>query len=330
LPARTGAAGKYKAQVEPLYQRITRAIRDIDSRHLIIVEGVDWANDWSIFTRPFDSNLVYQFHYYCWDNPTRLKSIRRYLDYRDKLQAPVWVGETGERDNTIYWGTTDYFEANNIGWSFWPWKKLDANNAPCSIKGPADWDAVAAYSRGGPKPSAARAQKAFDEFLLNIRLTNCIQHLDVVNALLRRLPVRIEAENFGHGGQNGSYFVTDTNRHAEFYRTEQPVIIKQSDTPGRRSGQHISLTENEWTAYRFNNAATGSFSITLRVKAEHGSAEAELVSEGRALPVTISPKEWTEIKLGPVSLKAGGGEFKWLIKRGAVYLDWLDVTEGRQ
>src|SRR6185369_16733231 len=67
LPERTGAAAKYKHLVEPLYQRITKAIRAVDAKHMIILEGVDWANDWSIFTGPFDANLVYQFHYYCWD-----------------------------------------------------------------------------------------------------------------------------------------------------------------------------------------------------------------------------------------------------------------------
>jgi endoglucanase len=114
LPARTGAAAKYKSQLEPLYKKATKAIREVDSKHMIIVEGMDWANDWSMFTRPFDKNLVYQFHYYCWDNPAALKSIARYLDYRKRFNAPVWVGETGERDNTIYWATTEYFEANNM------------------------------------------------------------------------------------------------------------------------------------------------------------------------------------------------------------------------
>ena len=136
LPTRTGAATKYKARLEPLYKRLTKAIREVDAKHMIIVEGFDWANDWSVFTGPFDKNLVYQFHYYCWDNPAAVKGIGRYLDYRKRFNAPVWVGETGERDSTIYWATTEYFEANNIGWSFWPWKKMDADNGPISVKRP--------------------------------------------------------------------------------------------------------------------------------------------------------------------------------------------------
>jgi endoglucanase len=122
LPGRTGAAEKYKDRLEPLYKRITAAIRQLDKRHMITVEGADWANDWSVFSMPFDDNLFYQFHYYCWNRPTNLNSIERFLARREELNAPVWVAETGEKDNTIYWGTTQYFEAHNIGWSFWPWK----------------------------------------------------------------------------------------------------------------------------------------------------------------------------------------------------------------
>ena len=59
LPGRTGAAARYKAQLEPLYQRITRAIREVDQKHMIILEGADWSNDWSVFSTPFDKNVVY-------------------------------------------------------------------------------------------------------------------------------------------------------------------------------------------------------------------------------------------------------------------------------
>ena len=201
LPEQTGAAKKYKAQLEPLYKRVTKAIREIDPKHMIILEGADWSNDWSVFSAPFDKNLVYQFHYYCWANPPVLTSIQRFLDDRERFNAPVWVGEIGEKENAVHWATTEYLEANNIGWSFWPWKKMDTRNTPYSIKLPAQWAAVAAYSRDGEKPSREIAQQAFDELLVNIRLENCVFFPDVVNAMLRRAPGRIEGENFGRTGR---------------------------------------------------------------------------------------------------------------------------------
>jgi len=325
LPARTGAAGKYKHLVEPLYQRLTKAIREVDRKHMIILEGVDWANDWSIFTKPFDSNLVYQFHYYCWDNPTRLKGVQRYLDYREQLNAPVWVGETGERDNTIYWGTTEYFEANNIGWSFWPWKKMDTINTPYSIKRPQGWDGVAAYSRGEGKPSREVAQRAFDELLKNIRLENCVYHPEVVNAMLRRAPVRIEAENFGQKGKSVSYSIKNPAQRSKFYRTDEPVMIQTSSEQRRRSDQHIVLAATEWTTYEVDCDQPRSCDVTLRVRGAQSSAEAQLqINDQPAIPVAPG-KDWSEIKVGATQLNRGINRLKWAVQRGTVELDWIDV-----
>ena len=41
-----------------LYQAITRAIREVDTTHLIIVEGNGWGNNYSGFPDPWDRNLV--------------------------------------------------------------------------------------------------------------------------------------------------------------------------------------------------------------------------------------------------------------------------------
>ena len=149
LPERTGAAGKYRNQLEPLYKRPTQAIRAVDKQHMVTVEGYDWANNWSVFTSRFDNNLVYQFHYYCWNNPTELKSIDRYLAERKRLEAPVWVGETGKDVRFIgplrnTWKRTTSAGLSGPG-------KNDAANGPYSIKTPDGWDAIVAVSqrRGG-------------------------------------------------------------------------------------------------------------------------------------------------------------------------------------
>ncbi|MBL0155217.1 MAG: cellulase family glycosylhydrolase [Chitinophagaceae bacterium] len=199
LPVGTGSADKYKHLLVPLYQRITTAIRKVDPRHMITLEGFDWSNDWSLFDKPFDSNVFYQFHYYCWARPDQLGGINKFLQKREELKTPVWVGETGEKGNAIYWATTQLFEANNIGFSFWPWKKMDTQNTPFSIKKPDDWDLISAYSKGGSKPDSVRAQKILNTLLENIKIENCDYFGDVCNAILTRIPGKIEAENYGHG-----------------------------------------------------------------------------------------------------------------------------------
>ncbi|NOS70263.1 MAG: cellulase family glycosylhydrolase [Verrucomicrobia bacterium] len=327
LPEQTGAAKKYKAQLEPLYQRVTKAIREIDSKHIIILEGADWSNDWSVFSEPFDKNLVYQFHYYCWANPAVLTSIQRFLDDRKRFNAPVWVGEIGEKENAIHWATTEYLEANNIGWSFWPWKKMDTRNTSCSIKLPAQWAVVTAYSRDGEKPSREIAQRAFDELLINIRLENCVFFPDVVNAMLRRAPGRIEGENYGQDGYNKSYFVSDTNRLSKYYRQSEPVAITGRETAHpKESDQNITLHAKEWTAYTITSDSAKDYQVTIKVKATDGPAAAQLISGNQVRQLTITQNTWQEIKLNALTLKRGTNRLKFLVTSGVADLDWIELS----
>ena len=324
LPQRTGAADKYKDQLEPLYKRITGAIRAIDPRHMITLEGCDWANDWSVFTAPFDHNAFYQFHFYCWERPTKLNDISRFLEHRKRLNTPVWVGETGEKDNAIYWATTQYFEANNIGWSFWPWKKMETSNTPYSIKAPQGWDAIRAYTRGGDKPAAEVAQTAFDQLVENLKLENCVYFPDVVNAIFRRVPGRVEAENYGHDGPDQSYHVNNPAEKSKYYRTSEPVPVEPIAGGGRRNAeQGIKLAEREWTTYTIHSRTARDYSPLMRVKVEGGPAVVELSLSGRTQDATLSGTEWSEIPLKALSFSEGANRLKFLVKSGAVSLDWL-------
>jgi len=329
LPERTGAEKAHKHQLEPLYRRITKAIREVDVKHMIILEGADWANDWSVFSKPFDRNLVYQFHYYCWDAPAKLKSIGTYLDYRKRFNAPIWVGETGERDTAIYWATTEYFEANNIGWSFWPWKKMDTRNTPFSIKPPSNWDQISAYSRHGEKPSREVAQKALDELLQNIRLENCVFFPEVVNAMLRQAPGRIEAENFGQEGSGKSYQVKDITFRSADYRQSEPVPISSqtgSQTRNRRqSSQYITLKESEWTAYNIHSSAAKDYEAFLRARSVTRPVEIQLLVAGQVRKILLTQTEWQELKVGTLGLVQGQNQLKLQVDSGSADIDWVEL-----
>ncbi len=326
-PRRTGAEAKYKTQLEPLYQRLTQAIRAVDKRHAITPEGADWANDWSIFTKPFDSNVFYQFHFYCWERPTKLNSISRYLEGRERLQAPIWCGETGEKDNAIYWATTDYFEAHNIGWSFWPWKKMDARNAPYSIKGPPGWDSITAYSRNrGNKPAREEARRIFDRLLQNIRLDRCQYFPDVVNAIFRRVPGKVEAENYGHEGPGKSYLVGNESRKSRFYRTSEPVLVEPLEASGSRGGseQCVKLDAGEWTAYALTSLEPASYHLTVRVKAAKAPAAFQVLVNDQPQQASAAQEGWTELRLKEVLLLKGVNHIRLLVRQGTLTVDWLD------
>jgi hypothetical protein len=333
LPKRTGAEDKYKTALQPLYERITHAIRAVDQKHFVTVEGADWANDWSVFTpTAFDSNVVYQFHYYCWDQPAKVKGIDQYLAFRDKVNAPVWVGETGEANDMIYWATTEYFESENIGWSFWPWKKMDARNGPISIKSPSDWGQIVAYARGGAKPAPEVARRAFAELLHNIKLENCELRSDVVNSTLRVAPVRIAAVNYGREGLNQSYFVKHPDKKAELYRQSEPVPVESTgDQGGGRGGPAVRLEAGEWTAYNLTCEKGADFKLDLRGRSELANPSTlEITVNNTSTPVSLTNSLWTKYALPPVPLAAGVNKIKVSVKSGVAGFDSFEFQALQQ
>ncbi|MCX7820455.1 MAG: glycoside hydrolase family 5 protein [Brevinematales bacterium] len=182
LPAKEANYPLYP-KLEPLYKKIVKAIREVDKNHIITIEGANWANDWSVFSTPFDPNLLYQFHKY-W-NKTDFESIKRFVDFREKYNVPIWCGETGENDNEWYRANFSLLERYNIGWAFWPWKKLYAFNCPYSIKFPFGWGKIINYARYGVKPEAKETEEILSNFLENIKIENCEYNEEVLKSIFK-------------------------------------------------------------------------------------------------------------------------------------------------
>ncbi len=327
LPENTGAAEKYKHLLEPMYKKLTAEIRKIDKRHMIILEGYNWANNWSVFGEPFDDNLIYQFHYYCWDNPDHLNDISYYLNERERLNVPVWVGETGERNAKIYFATTQYFEKNNIGWSFWPWKKIDNQQVIYSIKAPEGYDQIIEFSRGGVKPSVEFAQKVLTQLLENMKIENCEFKASITQSILRQIPGRIYAVNYGHDGAGNSFFVKNEESSA-YYRTNEPVeVLMVPEENGRRrnSEQVVSLSEDEWTSYKFFATEDFNAPVTIRVKAIHPDSEMQIKINGNTSSFTIKDTSWTNFVIDDQRFKSGENTLKSEILKGDILLSYFDI-----
>jgi len=138
-------------KLEPLYRKIVAGMRTVDKNHIIFLGGAQWDTNFKGFGPPFDDKLAYTFHKYWMD--VNQGAIQEYLDFRDKYNVPVWMGESGE--NTDEWITAfrRLLEQNNIGWCFWPYKKMDATSCVVSISRPAEWDAIVASPRVRAKRS---------------------------------------------------------------------------------------------------------------------------------------------------------------------------------
>jgi endoglucanase len=95
----------------------------------------------------------------------------------------MWLGESGETNDTWYKECIHLVESHDIGWSWWPLKKIGANN-PLEVRMTPEYQKVVNYFTGkGPKPSEQEAEAALQGLLKNIRLENTIYHKDVTDAL---------------------------------------------------------------------------------------------------------------------------------------------------
>ena len=131
--------------LEPLYRKIVGAIREVDNNHLIFLEGAQWASKFHIFSKPFDDKLVYSFHKY-WTDTTQ-EVIQEYVDFRNRYNVPIYVGETGENNDAWILSFRKLLEKNNIGWHYWPYKKMESASCVVSFPKPVTLDSLVAYTK---------------------------------------------------------------------------------------------------------------------------------------------------------------------------------------
>ena len=121
-PARPGVA----TTLRNIYEQCIDSIRAVDQNHMVIIEGNWYGNDHTGLFPPFDPNIVYSFHHYVGGiNDT----MTMYNQYRNGIalqyNVPLWVGEFGENSNTWANGIREFFNRNDIGWSWWNFKSIE-------------------------------------------------------------------------------------------------------------------------------------------------------------------------------------------------------------
>src|SRR5450755_507035 len=185
------------ARLEPVYRKITEAIRQVDKNHAVIFGGAQWDSNFVVFGPPFDPNSIYTFHKY-WTAPTK-EVIQPYLDFRERYQAPLWMGESGENQDAWIAQFRAMLEKNDVGWTFWPYKKMDATSSPVSFSRPMHWDEIVAYAAlpGGmgaaedkmkKRPPADRSRAALADLLNKIKFDSCRVNPGYLEALGMHAP----------------------------------------------------------------------------------------------------------------------------------------------
>lgn len=179
-----------KAKLEPLYIRCTKVIREVDNNHIILLGGAEWNNSFEFFKDfDFDDKIMYTCHRYGGE-PTA-KYIDTFINFRDKTGKPMYMGETGH--NTIEWqqAFTKVMKENNIGYTYWPYKKLEKETC-MAIKAPENWDLIVNFANADrstygkireARPDQKLAWKAMMDFIENCKIKNCIPQKEYIESI---------------------------------------------------------------------------------------------------------------------------------------------------
>lgn len=143
--------------LKDLYRRVTKEIRDADTKRIIFLEGNFWAQRLDFLGKPEDANTVYSIHNYApldfthnykpglyypgkaysiiWNKKRfeiMAKPYRLFMEYND---VPLFMGEFGVNARDGHYGEVkwvedmlDIFRDNGMHWTYWTYKTV-ANHA---------------------------------------------------------------------------------------------------------------------------------------------------------------------------------------------------------
>ena len=173
-----------------LYKRILTEIRQVDKKHIIFLNGSNWSGNFDVFEEIIDHNVVYEFHKYWFE--VNQGAIQQYLDFRDKHQVPIYIGETGE--NTDEW-VNDFrvlLDKHQVSWAFWPYKKMNNTKGIMNFEEPIDYHLITKYADSDRstfakirenRPDILKIQKALNAYLENSLYKNNYPNKGYVKAL---------------------------------------------------------------------------------------------------------------------------------------------------
>lgn len=352
-----GIQEQKNAPLKEMMVEITKAIREIDKKHIIIIEGNGWGNNYRGVLPPWDDNMVLSFHRYWGHNDQ--ESVKGIIEKRDQYHIPVWLGETGENSNVWFTEAISLLERNDIGWCWWPLKKLGFNN-PLQVPSNADYQQVLQYwNKKGAKPVRETALRGLKKLASDLGFEQNIQHKDVVDAMFRQVhsnmvvPFKqvkvmrgkttvVHASDYDLGKNGYAYFDKDTadyhsstnvvgvGNRGRVYRNDG-VDLKEE--PEKKKGFYITdIEDGEWLKYTVQVEKAGTYKIRLRVSASETPGKISVGIDGKNLvtgatvPVTGKGLTWKLIDLGSKRLSAGAHQLKIYADHGGFDFKSIEIS----
>ncbi|MCQ9638210.1 cellulase family glycosylhydrolase [Chryseobacterium sp. WG14] len=337
-----------------LQKDITSAIREVDKKHIIFIEGNGWGNNYNGLIPIWDDNMVFSFHKY-WnynDDPT----LKFALDLREKYNMPIWLGETGENSNVWFTELIQLLDKHHIGYAFWPMKKIDNIAGITNVKTTPEYEKLLDYwKNGGEKPSKEYAKKALMQIAENYKFSNTEIKNDVIDAMFRQVtdpstkpfrnhqvPGRIFASDYDLGRMGAAYldkdfinlWVSDPAKRSEWNSGQQMrndgVDLYQC-TDAITNQYYVGKTESgEWLQYTVASKADKNYTFSIRYAAESNSNIKIETTSGKLLasvPLASSggKENWKTVSVKNVRLQKGENKIRISFENDGTNLNYFEI-----
>ncbi|WP_300686250.1 cellulase family glycosylhydrolase [Chryseobacterium sp.] len=337
-----------------LQKDITAAIREVDKKRIIFIEGNAWGNNYNGLPDIWDHNMAFSFHkYWNYNDDSTLKSV---LDLREKHNIPIWLGETGENSNVWFTELIQLLDKHNIGYAFWPMKKIDNIAGIANVKITPEYEKLLDYwKNGGEKPSKEYARKALMEIADHYKLNNTEIKTDVIDAMFRQVtdastkpfrnhqvPGRVFASEYDLGRIGAAYedkdfinlWVSDPAKRSEWnsgqqMRNDGVDLYKCNDKVTNH--YYVGKTESgEWLQYTVNSKAAQNYTFDIRYAADKDSKIRIEKASGESLASVLLPsgggkENWKTFSVKNIPLQKGENKIRIFFENDGVNLNYFEV-----
>lgn len=317
-----------------LHLRLTKEIRKVDTNHIIFVSGNCWGNNYKSFdTHPinsYDNNTAITFHKY-W-NINKQYEIQWAIDMREKYNMPLWMSESGENSNQWFADAIHLFEANNIGWSWWPVKKHRVNNV-FKIETPESYTRlIESWKEGNTPLNADETYEAAMAYANAHKIENCSVQRDVIFAMTQNHNPEatkawkhfetgdwIQAVQYDMGRDGYAYhdevsenIHTDTQR---FFPWNNGKVCRNDGVDigtDNKGDFYVGWTEaGEWLQYTIQVDKAKAYKLMIQSASTETTSKVniyinnKLTIENAVLATTKENLSWKNTKLDPITLPKG-------------------------
>ena len=335
-----------------LQKDITEAIREVDKKHLIVLEGNGWGNNYNGLIPLWDDNLVFSFHKY-WSNNNDA-TIQNALDLRTKHNAPIWLGETGENSNVWFTELIQLLDKHNIGYAFWPMKKIDNIAGIANVKITPEYQKLLDYwTNGGEKPSKEFAEKALMQIAENYKLKNTEIKQDVLDAMFRQtkdnstkpfknhiIPGKINAFEYDLGKIGSAYhdkdfinlWVSDPEKRSDWNSGNQLRNDGVDIYKGTDEAYYVGKTEaGEWLQFTVESKQNKNYSLQINYANSGKNSSIKITDENGkelakiATPTTGGNEVWKTVSFKNLPLKKGENKLRFVFENEGINFKNFEV-----